>query len=68
MLYVPINTGQKIHRTKVLSARPDGEIDKNFLLAKISGSTLFMHGHTQVMQEGKTLFKFRDIGMSLKQE
>ena len=40
MLYIVINTGQKICRTKFLPTRPGGEIGKNFLLTKISGSTI----------------------------
>ncbi len=32
MLYVIINTGQKIHRTKVSPTRVGGEIGEKFLL------------------------------------
>ena len=36
MLYVIINTRQKIRRTNFSPTRPGGEIGKNFLLTKIS--------------------------------
>ena len=40
ILYVIINTGQKIRVIKILPMRADGEIGKNFLLAKISMYTV----------------------------
>ena len=41
ILYVIINTGQKICVIKISSMRADGEIGKNFLLAKISMHTVY---------------------------
>ena len=35
MLYVIVNTGQKIHGTKFLPTRTGGEIGENFLLAAV---------------------------------
>ena len=41
ILCVIINTGQKIHVIKISPMRADGEIGKNFLLAKISAYMVF---------------------------
>ena len=40
ILYVIINTGQKIHVIKISPMRADGEIGENFLLEKISVYTV----------------------------
>ena len=41
MLYIIVNTGQKIYGTKFSPTRPGGEIGKNFLLMKISSYTVY---------------------------
>ena len=40
ILYVIINTGQRIHLISISPVRADGEIDENFLLPKASVYTL----------------------------
>ena len=46
MLYIIINTGQKIQGTILLPTRPGGEIGENFLLAKISGYMVDIYCYT----------------------
>ena len=41
MVYVIINTGQKIRGRKFSPTRSGGDIGENFLLAKISGSIVY---------------------------
>ena len=56
ILYVIINTGQKILWIKLLPTRAGGEIGKNFLLVKISTYTVLAYSSTRRVYESNHVY------------